>query len=82
LSVCCYECVVGNGYIVYILVYIYCIHMCVCARARFDILWPVSWLLLLLLLLFILTANGFSPGGSGTTIRHNTQKMHDITIPL
>jgi hypothetical protein len=25
-----------------------------------------------LLLLFILTANGFSPGGSGTTIRHNT----------
>jgi hypothetical protein len=28
---------------------------------------------LLLLLLFILTANGFSPGGSGTTIIHNTQ---------
>jgi hypothetical protein len=31
--------------------------------------------LLLLLLLFI-TANGFSPGGSGTTIRHNTQITH------
>jgi hypothetical protein len=29
--------------------------------------------LLLLLLLFILTANGFVPGGSGTTIRHTTQ---------
>jgi hypothetical protein len=26
-----------------------------------------------LLLLFIVTANGFSPGGNGTTIRHNTQ---------
>jgi hypothetical protein len=24
------------------------------------------------LLLFILTANGFLPGGSGTTVRHNT----------
>jgi hypothetical protein len=31
-----------------------------------------------LLLLFILTANGFSPGGSGTTIRHNIQTT-DIT---
>jgi hypothetical protein len=30
-------------------------------------------LLLLLLLLFIWTANGFVPGGSGTTVRHNTQ---------
>jgi hypothetical protein len=28
---------------------------------------------LLLLLFFILTANGFVPGGSATTIRHNTQ---------
>jgi hypothetical protein len=27
-------------------------------------------------LLFILTANGFLPGGSGTTIRHNTQGTH------
>jgi hypothetical protein len=27
----------------------------------------------LLLLLFILTANGFLPGGSGYTIRHNKQ---------
>jgi hypothetical protein len=26
-----------------------------------------------ILLLFILTADGFLPGGSGTTIRHNTQ---------
>jgi hypothetical protein len=25
---------------------------------------------------YILTANGFSPGGSGTTIRHNTQTTH------
>jgi hypothetical protein len=25
------------------------------------------------ILLFILTANGFSPSGSGTTIKHNTQ---------
>jgi hypothetical protein len=27
----------------------------------------------LFICLFILTANGFVPGGSGTTIRHNTQ---------
>jgi hypothetical protein len=27
-------------------------------------------------LLFILTANGFLPGGSRTTIRHNTQITH------
>jgi hypothetical protein len=33
----------------------------------------VGLLLSLLLLLFILTANWFLPGGSGTTIRHNTQ---------
>jgi hypothetical protein len=26
--------------------------------------------------LFILTANGFSPGGSGTTVRHNAQITH------
>jgi hypothetical protein len=31
-----------------------------------------------LLLLIILTANGFSPGGSGTTIRHNTQNNTTI----
>jgi hypothetical protein len=31
--------------------------------------------------LFILTANGFSPGGSGTTVRHNTQTTH-ITFHL
>jgi hypothetical protein len=29
-----------------------------------------------LLLLLILTAYGVSPGGSGTTIRHNTQLTH------
>jgi hypothetical protein len=29
------------------------------------------------LLLFILTANGFSSGGSATTIRHNTQSTHN-----
>jgi hypothetical protein len=28
------------------------------------------------ILLFILTANGFLPGGSGTTIRHNSQITH------
>jgi hypothetical protein len=28
--------------------------------------------IIIIFLLFILTANGFSPGGSGTTIRHNT----------
>jgi hypothetical protein len=27
-------------------------------------------------LLFMLTANGFLPGGSGTTIRHSTQITH------
>jgi hypothetical protein len=27
-------------------------------------------------LLFILTANWFSPGGSGTTVRHNTQTIY------
>jgi hypothetical protein len=26
--------------------------------------------------IFILTANGFSTGGSGTKIRHNTQTTH------
>jgi hypothetical protein len=31
---------------------------------------------LLLLLLFIFNANGFSPGGSDTTIKHNTQTIH------
>jgi hypothetical protein len=31
---------------------------------------------LFLFLLFTLTANGFLPGGSGTTIRHNTQITH------
>jgi hypothetical protein len=29
-----------------------------------------------LIIIIILTANGFSPGGSGTTIRHNTQTTH------
>lgn len=29
-----------------------------------------------ILLLFILTANGFLPGGSGTTVRHDTQITH------
>jgi hypothetical protein len=29
--------------------------------------------IIIILLLFILTANGFLPGGSGITIRHNTQ---------
>jgi hypothetical protein len=33
-------------------------------------------LLLLLLLLFNETANGFLPGGTDTTIRHNTQITH------
>jgi hypothetical protein len=28
-------------------------------------------------LLFILTANGFLSGGSGATIRHNTQITHN-----
>jgi hypothetical protein len=32
--------------------------------------------LVLLLLLFILTANGFLPGGSGYTIRHNKLITH------
>jgi hypothetical protein len=35
-------------------------------------------LLLLLLLLQILTANGGLPGGNGATIRHNTQITHII----
>jgi hypothetical protein len=31
-------------------------------------------------LLFILSANGFLPGGTGTTIRHDTQHTsHNIT---
>jgi hypothetical protein len=32
-----------------------------------------------LLLLFILTANGVLPSGSGTTIGHNTRISHKIT---
>jgi hypothetical protein len=31
---------------------------------------------IIILLLFILTANGFLPGGSGYTIRHNKQITH------
>jgi hypothetical protein len=34
-------------------------------------------ILLFLLLLFILTANGFLPGGSGITIRHNTHHTNN-----
>jgi hypothetical protein len=30
----------------------------------------------IIIYLFILTANGFLPGGSGTAIRHNTQITH------
>jgi hypothetical protein len=30
----------------------------------------------IIMYIFILTANGFSPGGSGITIRHNTQTTH------
>jgi hypothetical protein len=43
---------------------------------------PITLILLGLLFLFIftylfiLTANGFLPGGSGTTIKHNTQITH------
>jgi hypothetical protein len=33
----------------------------------------------LTLLLFFLTENGFLPGGSGTTIKHNTQISQKIT---
>jgi hypothetical protein len=33
--------------------------------------WPESTLLL-----FILNSNGLSPGGSGTTVKHNTQTTH------
>jgi hypothetical protein len=36
----------------------------------------VRQLLLLLLLLYILTANGFLPGGTGNTKRHNKQITH------
>jgi hypothetical protein len=32
------------------------------------------------LILFILTVNGFLPGGCGTTIRHNTQATHITQI--
>jgi hypothetical protein len=37
---------------------------------------PESHTLFIILLLFILTANGFLPGGNGTTIRRNTQITH------
>jgi hypothetical protein len=33
-------------------------------------------IIIIIINLFILTANGFLPGGSGTTIRHNTQIIH------
>jgi hypothetical protein len=32
------------------------------------------------LLLIILTANGFLPGGSGTTISHNTQIILEVMV--
>jgi hypothetical protein len=38
----------------------------------------MRYLNLLLLLLFILTANGYLPGGCGTTTRHNTQHTNNI----
>jgi hypothetical protein len=34
----------------------------------------IKLLFLITISLFILTANGFLPGGSGTTVRYNTQK--------
>jgi hypothetical protein len=49
---------------------------------EFDFsLTPVYLLLLLLLLLFNLAGNGILPGGSVTTIRHNTKIhiLHKIT---
>jgi hypothetical protein len=33
-------------------------------------------IIIIIIYLFILTANGFSPGGNSTTIRHNTQITH------
>jgi hypothetical protein len=38
--------------------------------------WPNLSIIYILLLLLILTENGFLPGGNGTTIRHNTQITH------
>jgi hypothetical protein len=36
----------------------------------------ITFIIIIIIYLFILTANGFLPGGSGTTIRHNTQITH------
>jgi hypothetical protein len=46
------------------------------SHAKFLVGVSISLKATMLLLLFILTANGFLPGGSGTTIRHNTQITH------
>jgi hypothetical protein len=51
---------------------------CCCALppAVLEICVLLSLLLLLFIYLFILTANWFLRGGSGTTVMHNTQITH------
>jgi hypothetical protein len=41
-----------------------------------DIIISSSSISIIIIYIFILTANGFLPGGSGTTVRHNTQIPH------
>jgi hypothetical protein len=43
---------------------------------HFSCYLPLTQLILGYSILFILSANGFSPGGSGTTVRYNTQLTH------
>jgi hypothetical protein len=45
-------------------------------RTVVGITTPECIIILLEELSFLLTANGFLPGGSGTTIRHDTQTTH------
>jgi hypothetical protein len=45
------------------------------AEIKFSIL-VRNYFINIIIIIIILTANGFSPGGSGTTIRRNTQITH------
>jgi hypothetical protein len=48
-------------------------YLCVCTRVRAC--------MRVCILFFILTANGFLPGGSGTTVGHNTTHITQNNTP-
>jgi hypothetical protein len=56
--------------------HIYCYLQRLCILQAINCSTQIGIQDILLLLLFILTANGFLPGGSGYTIRYNKQITH------